>query len=113
MTSNIFLFVAFNWKQRLELQLDGKKRKEFKVKPIGYDEADLMQHFDESRGDMKIEITKFENWEEPPLPVVNKYKVVDIASLYGSNKSAGPLVREYTKWDGPFKRREMSKGRPL
>lgn len=83
------------------------------MKPIGYDEADLMQHFDASRGDMRIDITNIKNWVEPELPVVNKYKVVDIASLYGSTKPAGMLVREYAKWDGPFKRRQMSKGRPL
>ena len=75
--------------------------------------SELEPFFDASRGDTLVDLSKLENWSEPAPTVINKYKNINISSLYGSNKPCGPLAVEHIKYTGPFTKKRMSKGRML
>lgn len=110
----MIFYSAFNWKERRALGLDGDKKKEFRAKPLGFDTKELMEHFDSSRGDIEIDITNETEWTEPEQVPINRYKVVDVGSLYGPQKSCGMFNNKSDKpYNGPFQRRRMSKGYPL
>jgi hypothetical protein len=109
-----FLFlIAFNWKEKKALKLDSPKKKEFKVRPLGFDMKDLSDHVDPGRGDVIIDITKLKDWKEPAREPINQYKVVDVTRLYGPDKPCGPLVVPREEYTGGYQRRQMSKGRAL
>lgn len=108
-----FTFIAFSWKQKNQLGIDGKKRAEFRVHPSGTDLTELTDFFSEARGDMEIDLTDLKEFTEPSIPVINKYKVIDVSSLYGSKKACGPIVVDHIPYTGPFTKRKMSKGRML
>jgi hypothetical protein len=105
------LSVAFSWKEKMQLRLDGKeKKKQLKMKPYG-ELDELMEHFNSSRGD--IEIPVGENFVMPERPVQNEYKVIDVSKLYGPEKPYGELFKDKPRRSSPFVKRRMSKGRPL
>ena len=94
------------------LRLDYKKRrKEFKLRPFGeYEE--LTDFIVPERGDEMIAHNA--SFEEPTRKPLDKYKVLNIASLYGSTKPFGLLKEEekprkngrhYEKRDGVKVRR--------
>ena len=105
-----FLILAFNWKERKALKLDGSVKKEFKARPIGFNFGELNEHFDPSRGDIEVNITNLSDWTEPEISVTNNYKVVDVTRLYGSSKPCGPLVVPRKEYTGRFQRVYKSKG---
>jgi len=95
----IFTLEAFNWKQRRQLLLDVPRKKyPSETKPFG-DFSEIEDLIDPARGDLTIDITDMENFEEPDRSAFidyyeNYYKVVDVPSLYGSNKPYGLLKKK-------------------
>jgi hypothetical protein len=68
------------------------------LKPFG-DFSEIEGLIDPTRGDLVIDITDLEDFEEPDRSAFeeyygNIYKVVDISALYGSNKPYGMLTKE-------------------
>ena len=117
----MLILAAFNWKQRRQLLLDGtQKNGPLALKPFG-DFSEIEQFIDPRKGDLIIDITNLENFEEPDRSSYkeyygNSYKEVDIASLYGSNKPYGLLKKEYVvnpKYAFALPRWNKNKRRPI
>lgn len=106
-------FKAFNWKQKVELGITGNKRKEFKARPSGVDLTEITDFVSGARGDLEIDLSDVKDYKEEVRPTIDKYKVVNVSSLYGSSKPCGMLEVEHTPYTGPFTKRKMSKGRML
>lgn len=69
-----------------------------RLKPFG-DFSEIEGLIDPARGDLVIELTDLEDFEEPDRSAFdeyygNIYKVVNISALYGSNKPYGLLKKK-------------------
>lgn len=89
------------------MELDTQKANEFKSRPTG-DFAEIEQFFDESQGDLKIDITDLKEWNEPDIEVKSESyhdsrKSIQVNMLFGSKKPFGSLL---TKRD--FKKKPYS-----
>lgn len=98
---------AFNWKQKKMLGLNEARLKPFKLKPRYGVLEDILPYFDSSRGDMIVDITDLEKWEEPPNPYKNmeeenSKKKINSSRLFGSSKPCGLLPdKGRNKYRGP------------
>eukprot|EP01041_Mallomonas_annulata_P003705 gene3705-7368_t len=95
---------AFNWKERKTLGLDGAS-KELKARPIG-DFNDIEGFMDPSRGDILVNLTDLEHWDEPEKEMISDgyrdaRKTIQIGMLFGPNKIAGTILRKESNAEKP------------
>jgi ABC-type amino acid transport substrate-binding protein len=108
----IYLFMsAFNWKEKQQLRLANKQQKKFKAKPFG-DFDELMQFFDEKRGDVIIDPSVTGGYKSPDLQVQsailnNPRKTISVPMLFGSAKPYGPLYRKHNRFQARFSHRRV------
>lgn len=95
---------AFTWKEKKQLQLDGKRLKPMRVNAdVGLFE-DIEPYFNPARGDKIIDITNMEKFEEdPPTSYLrgdekpNGRTKIQVSRLFGSMKPFGALPNMYPR----------------
>ncbi len=97
---------AFSWKEKQLLRLNSKQKKDVKFRPFG-DFEQLKEIFDSSKGDFIIDFDEKVKFEEPAEKMkkmqekINDKKVIDVARLFGSQKTSSyhlPKKRKIYKY---------------
>jgi hypothetical protein len=102
---------TLNWRKRMELRLNkkGETTKKFKIKEFGDFDTDIAPYLDEAKGDVMLNITEMDEWDlsdhagseedekalEARMKIeTNPYKKIHTSRLFGSNKSAGAILKK-------------------
>ncbi len=104
LNSSVISFIAFNWREKMILRLNAKNaKKPVPVQPYG-DFNYLQKNMDAERGDFMITLKGKDQTKLSPEDVTrilegdnNSRKVVNVAALFGSHKSAGMLPHKHNK----------------
>ena len=95
---------TFTWKEKKQLELDGKRLKPMRVNAdVGLFE-DIEPYFNPARGDKIVDITNLEVFEEdPPASYLrgeekpNGRTKIQVSRLFGSTKPVGTLPNMYPR----------------